>query len=117
MSNMDLARAYFDAWNARDASGILATLGNSGTYEDPKTGGPISGQHLNGYVEGLWAAFPDLNFVLASKAETGPDSVAAEWIMRGTNHGSMAGLPPTGKAVELRGADFLTFADNRIRVR
>ncbi len=35
--------------------------------------------------------------------------------MRGTNHGSMAGLPPTGKAVELRGADFLTFADNRIR--
>lgn len=26
----------------------------------------------------------------------------------------MAGLPPTGKTVELRGADFMTFADNRI---
>jgi steroid delta-isomerase-like uncharacterized protein len=116
MSNMDLAQAYFDAWNARDAGAILATLGEGGTYEDPKTPGPIRGAHLKRYVEALWAAFADLNFALASKAETGPDSVAAEWIMRGTNHGSMAGLPPTGQAVELRGADFITFADGHIRI-
>ena len=115
MSNKEQARAYFVAWNARDAEAILATLGDGGTYEDPKTGGPISGPHLKGYVEALWAAFPDLNFELASEAEAGPDSLAAEWIMRGTNHGSFAGLPPTGRAVEMRGADFITFADGHIR--
>ena len=114
MSNMDLAKAYFDAWNARDAGAILATLGEHGTYEDPATRGPIGGAQMRGYVEGIWAAFPDLNFEIASNAETGPDSLAAEWIMRGTNHGSFAGLPPTGKAVEVRGADFITFADGSI---
>lgn len=115
MANMDLAQAYFDGWNARDADAILATLGEGGTYEDPKTGGPITGPRLKGYVETLWAAFPDLSFEIASKAETGPDSLAAEWIMRGTNRGSMAGLPPTGKAVELRGADFMKFGDGTIQ--
>lgn len=114
MSNVNLAQAYFDAWNARDAKAILATLGETGTYEDPKSGGPIGGAQLEGYVQALWSAFPDLNFELASKAETGPDSLAAEWIMRGTNHGSMAGLPPTGKQIELHGADFMTFANNTI---
>lgn len=115
MRNPDLAQAYFDSWNARDAEGILATLGDSGTYEDPKTGGPISGAALKGYVQALWSAFPDLSFDLATSAETGPDSMAVEWVMHGTNHGSMAGLPPTGKPISLRGADFFTFAEGSIR--
>jgi predicted ester cyclase len=47
-------------------------------------------------VNGLWAAFPDLSFEVASAGEAGPGLVAAQWIMRGTNLGSMMGLPPTG---------------------
>ena len=114
MTNLTLTNAYFDAWIARDADAILATLGESGTYQDPSTGGPISGPALAGYVTGLWSVFPDLTFEIVSQSEDAAGNVAAQWIMRGTNHGSLNGLPPTGKSVELRGADFFTFQDGAI---
>jgi hypothetical protein len=41
--------------------------------------------------------------------------VAAQWLMRGTNTGSLAGAPPTGQRVALPGADFVTVTGDRIR--
>jgi hypothetical protein len=66
-------------------------------------------------MNGLFASFPDLSFGIASVGMAADDLVAAQWIMRGTNRGSMMGLPPTGKAVVLHGADFIRVADGRIR--
>lgn len=109
MTKQEITAAYFQGWIDRDADAILATLGADGTYQDPKTGGPISGDALRGYVTGLWNVFPDLTFEIVS--QTG-DASAAQWIMRGTNSGSMNGLPPTGKAIELEGGDFFTFAED-----
>lgn len=114
MGGVSMANRYFEAWIDRDAEAILDTLGPSGTYQDPATGGPISGDALRGYIAGLWSAFPDLTFEVESCAETGPGTVAAQWTMRGTNTGSMRGLPPTGRPVEVRGADFFTLAEGRI---
>lgn len=111
----DVITAYFDAWQARDADAVLATLGADGTYEDPTTGGPIGGEAMRGYLAALWGAFPDLNFEIVSKASTGPDTVAAQWIMRGVNTGSMRGLPPTGNCVEVHGADFFTLNGDHIK--
>ena len=114
MTNLKTIEAYGAGWNARDADAVLATFGNNGTYQDPTTNGPISGQQLKGYLEGLWSAFPDLSFELLDIAETGPDSASFEWVMTGTNTGSMNGLPPTGKTVSLEGADFVQFARGKI---
>ena len=62
--------------------------------------------------------FPDLTFEIESLAETGSDTAAAQWVMLGTNAGSMAGLPPTGRSVRLAGADFFDLRDGRVaRVR
>src|SRR5262249_1888192 len=44
-----------------------------------------------------------------------PDSVAAQWIMQGTNLGSMMGLPPTGKSIRTTGADFIRTRDGKIQ--
>lgn len=112
--NQLLVSAYFKGWVDQAADAILATLGVDGTYEDPTTHGPISGDTFRAYLAALWDAFPDLTFEIVSEAETGPDTVAAQWIMRGTNSGSMNGLPPTGKQVELRGADFFKINGNHI---
>ena len=108
-------RRYFDAWNARNADAILETFGGGGMYQDPSTGGPISGEELRAYVTGLWSAFPDLNFVEESLGEVAPNLFAAQWMMRGTNTGSMTGLPPTGKAILIRGADFITLENGKIK--
>src|SRR5664279_301529 len=37
------------------------------------------------YATGLWSSFPDLTFEEESIGETGTNTVAAQWIMRGTN--------------------------------
>jgi hypothetical protein len=66
-------------------------------------------------MQGLFAAFPDTSFSIASAGLLAPDFVAAQWVMRGTNTGSMMGLPPTGKPIELHGADFIRVAGDRIR--
>src|SRR5687768_5708174 len=66
-------------------------------------------------MKGLWAAFPDLTFETESIGEMGPDLVAAQWVMTGTNLGSVMGLPPTGKTVRVRGADFFRMKDGLVQ--
>jgi steroid delta-isomerase-like uncharacterized protein len=116
MSNIDSVRRYFQAWIDRDADAILDSLVDGGTYQDPSTAVPISGDALRTYVTGLWSAFPDLTFEEESIGETGPDTVAAQWTMRGTNTGSLMGLPPTGKTVTLHGADFFKLRGGKVAV-
>lgn len=114
MTNLKLVEAYGAGWNTRDADAVLATFTDSGTYQDPTTNGPIKGEQLKNHLEGLWSAFPDLSFEFSGMAETGANSASFEWLMTGTNTGSMNGLPPTGKTVALEGADFVQFADGKI---
>lgn len=114
MTDLSIVDAYIAGWNSRDADAVLATLTSDGTYHDPTLATAVGGDDFKRHMQGLWAAFPDLSFELVSSARTGPDSAAFEWIMRGTNHGSMKGLPPTGKSVELAGADFVAIRDGRL---
>jgi len=115
MEALECAQQYFDAWNRRDADAVLATFTADGTYCDPASGGRLRGEALRGYMAGLWAAFPDLSFEIASKGLAGDNLVAAQWIMRGTNTGSMMGLPPTRKSVTVLGADFISVAGGKIQ--
>jgi steroid delta-isomerase-like uncharacterized protein len=106
LNSLKPAQKYFDAWNARDSKTIVQTFAPVGTYRDPTTEA-LSGDAIGAYAEGLWAAFPDLSFEISNLGEMSPGRVAAQWIMRGTNSGSLAGLPPTGRAVVAYGADFV----------
>ena len=114
MAAIEAAHAYFDAWNARDGAAIVASFSERGSYADPATDGPITGDAIAEYAGALWAAFPDLSFEVTSAAETGGGGVAAQWTMRGTNHGSFRGLPPTGRSIDVTGADFLTTGDGKV---
>ena len=115
MEALTLAHSYFDAWNRHDAASIAAAFARDGIYSDPTTGGPLSTAAVAGYAAGLWSAFPDLSFEIVSAGQTGDGVVAAQWVMRGTNHGPVLGLPPTGKRIELPGADFIRVCDGAIR--
>jgi steroid delta-isomerase-like uncharacterized protein len=115
MGPLDVAQRYFDAWNRRDSAGVTAIFTDGGTYTDPTTSGPLSGPAIAAYVEQLLAAFPNLSFDIGRRAVTGDGVVAAEWMMRGKNSGPFSGAPPTGRSVELPGADFIAVSDERIR--
>ena len=107
MDPIALARRYFDAWNRRDAGAVLASLVPGGRYEDPVTPGPLSGEALRAYVEGLWAAFPDLSFEVGPVHRVGETEVHGRWTMIGTQRGPFQGLPPSGRAVRLEGIDVI----------
>ncbi len=114
MHPLDVAHTYFDAWNRHDPAAIVATFAEGGTYSDP-TVPPLAAEAMIAYTSGLFAAFPNLSFEVVSAAQTGDQSVAAQWMMHGTNTGPLAGSPPTGKAVALPGADFITVDGDKIR--
>lgn len=102
----DVVRRYFDAWNAHDAAAVVATFAPDGTYEDSASGGALRGDAIGAYAAQLWNALPDLRFDFLTE-DAIPGGAAAQWMMYGTNRGSMRGLPPTGKSVVLPGADFI----------
>ena len=104
---VEIAQRYFDAWNQHDAGAIVATFAETGTYADPVTPGPLTGAAIGAYAQGLWDAFPDLSFEIVSVTENASGLVSAEWLMKGANTGPFNGLPPTGAAVVLPGADFI----------
>jgi steroid delta-isomerase-like uncharacterized protein len=116
MAIADALDRYFDAWNAHDGDAVVASLTADGTYEDPTTGGPLSGDALAANVDGLAAGFPDLHFEIRSVAPTSDTSAAAEWLMEGTNTGATPMGPATGGTIALPGADFLTYDPDADRI-
>jgi steroid delta-isomerase-like uncharacterized protein len=115
MPHAEVVSLYFAGWVARDPDAVLATLSVDGTYEDPTSGGPVSGEAFRSYMGALWEQFPDLTFEVESVGEIEPDLFAAQWVMKGTHSGTRMGLPPTGKQIALRGADFFRMKDGKIR--
>jgi steroid delta-isomerase-like uncharacterized protein len=119
---------YFDAWNARDLTGVLAAFTHGGTYTDPTvTSPPLSGSALEEHAQALFVAFPDLSFEVATAQAmdgglNGPE-VVVRWLMRGTHAGPLEGyfpassysvLPASGGSLALPGVDVLTVEDGKI---
>jgi steroid delta-isomerase-like uncharacterized protein len=109
-----VADRYFDAWNRRDPDAIAAVLAEDGTYADPNVPAGIGPRATAEYAAGLFAGFPDLAFEVEHEMAAG-DLVAAQWRMTGTNAGSFRGLPPTGRSIELPGADVIRVEGDRVR--
>ena len=113
MQPTEVARRYIDAWNARSPTAITKIFVEGGTYSDPVTDGPLTGVAIGRYAEGLFAPFPDLNFDITSNAECA-SGVVLEWTMRGTNTGSLRGLPPTGARIAQPGIDLIRTTGDKV---
>jgi predicted ester cyclase len=92
MNTPTAVNEYFAAWNRRDPAAIVNTFVDGGTYADPISG-EITCQAIADYAAGLFAAFPDLSFEATSMGSMDGGAWAARWIMRGTNTGSLPGMP------------------------
>jgi steroid delta-isomerase-like uncharacterized protein len=115
MGALDVAARYFDAWNRRDPGAIAAVFVPDGTYTDPNVPEGLGPAATGEYARGLFTGFPDLAFEIESADECGPGTIAARWTMTGTNDGPFRGLPPSGRAITLPGADFIAIEGDRVR--
>lgn len=109
MSLTDALDVYFAGWNSHDPAAVAASFVEGGTYEDPTTGGPLSGDTLIESVARLLIGFSDLRFDVVSATATGETTAAAQWTMYGTNTGPLPGGPATGATIALPGADFIEY--------
>ncbi len=115
MTASEIAQTYFDAWNDHDASAVVGTFAEGGTYTDPVTGGPLRGDAIGAYADGLFGAFPDLRFEIVGEGSGNGERHVGEWIMRGRNTGPlMPGMPPTEGEIALPGIDVIVTGDGGI---
>ena len=115
MNPNEVIEAYFAAWDAHDRQAIIDLYAEDGTYQDPATEGPLSGQAIGDYAETLFAAFPDLKLELISQAGTSIDQIAVPWLLFGTHQGALGEMEATGKSVTIRGCDYIVVEDDKLK--
>lgn len=92
-------RHDLDAW--------FATFAPDGTYSDPATAQPLSGQALKDYFSEFGAGFPDWTCKAVTVHAISEDLAVWRWIMHATHTGSLRGLPPTGRSLSWPGCEFI----------
>jgi steroid delta-isomerase-like uncharacterized protein len=103
-----IVRTYIDAFCRQDLDACLATFAPDGTYSDPATAQPLSGQAIIDHFGGVFAGFPDATTETVAVYAITEDLAVWRWVIRGTNTGSgYRGLPPTGRGVILPGCEFI----------
>lgn len=113
MSNIEVVQRYIDASNSHDLEAIAKEFSEGATYIDPAVGQEISGDVITGYLQGLFASFPDLKYEVTSMIGQG-DTVVFEWVMEGNNSGEGPAHPATHRKLTLPGIDFLELQDGKI---
>jgi steroid delta-isomerase-like uncharacterized protein len=76
-------------------------------------GAPTDREGGKVYLFGLLNAFPDCRFTIDDMVAEG-DQVVTKKTFRGTHTAKFAGLPPTGKTVELQFVDIMRVRNGRI---
>lgn len=109
-----VVRQHLDSENAHQLSETLETLTSDCVFEDVALGERITGHAgAAAYSQRWWRAFPDLKWIPRRLAFT-DEGLVSELIARGTHRGELFGFAPTGQAIELPVASFVSFADGRM---
>ncbi len=95
-ANKALIRELYDHFNANDLAGIAQLVSPTAVDHDAAPGQPSGPDGVVGAFAFLLAGFPDLKVSLEQLIAE-DDFVVDRIIGLGTNTGSFAGLPPTGK--------------------
>ncbi len=103
-----MAQNIIDVWNQKDISALQKLYGDHTTFFDPLLNDNIKGKTILGYAQGIYAAFPDLEFVVKG-ITTSKNMAMVEWIQQGTNTGDVMGKPATGKYIEIPAVSVVRF--------
>src|SRR5579885_3595011 len=111
-----VVRAHMDAENGHDPAGTVQTF-HAPRYDVPAMGelGQATGATaVHDLIASLFAGFPDWHAELTTPLLHADDAVFAEVRMTGTHRGEFAGIPPTGKRMDVRVATLFEFDEDRL---
>jgi steroid delta-isomerase-like uncharacterized protein len=116
MNSIEVARNHFNSWNRHDADAIVGAFVEGGTYNNPNFDQPLTGVAIGDFAKSVFTGFPDVSLEVSSIGDIGGGLVAVEWVLRGTNTGTLGGgTPATGRRVTLPGASFVQVEGDKIR--
>ena len=69
-------------------------------------------ENIKKHLENFFNAFPDLNVTVDETIAVG-NKLAQRWTLTGTNTGSMADMPPTGKNVQVSGVSIIHMVNGK----
>jgi steroid delta-isomerase-like uncharacterized protein len=105
----------FVALNSHDVDKLLTFFTDDCVYEDVTMGLVNHGKkELKDFFNSMFVMSPDLKFELKSAFGTG-DWAGIEWIMTGTYaHGTVPGMPATGKEYSIRGTSIREMRNGKV---
>jgi len=110
-------REYVAAWNSHHADRLTSLFVKYGSYGEFGLGAVMLGrEEIRRYFIAAFAALPDLAITPIGEPLTSGERVFWRWLMTATHQGEFAGMPPTGKRLDLRGGSvLLTRGDEILR--
>jgi len=108
-----IVKEHMDSENRQEFDATLDTFHHP-RYEIVPTGEVHDGEEaVAAYFAESRAAFPDQrNETIA--LHHADDAVVVEFWLRGTHEGELRGIPPTGRAFEVRAVAFFLFDEDRL---
>jgi steroid delta-isomerase-like uncharacterized protein len=106
-----IVKQHADAENRHDVEATIATFHHP-RYE--VNGQPSDGtEAVRELLQGLMDGFPDLHADIG-KMRHADDAVFSEVLITGTNDGEWAGIPPSGRRIEVPVVGIFEFDDDRL---
>jgi predicted ester cyclase len=103
----ETVRSYFDAVIARDPAAMAEHWSAEGIEEILPVGIFRGPEEVKAYFTELFTAIPDFEMSI-DRVLAQDDNVLVQWRASGTfSGGSLMGIDPTGRGIELRGLDWL----------
>ena len=113
-ANEAIARKGFEAFNTGDLSLVDEISAPDAVGHDPANPEDMVGPDAQkALIEMYSGAFPDLAFMIEDVISDG-DFVVTRWTSRGTNTGSLAGMPATGKSTTSSGITIDKIVDGKV---
>ncbi|MFD9941953.1 nuclear transport factor 2 family protein [Nonomuraea sp. NPDC059023] len=110
MDARKIAEEHLDAWRREDAAMVAGCVTR---YEDPDSGGPLSGEELAAHAAALMESFKGLRFEVG-RVTGDEDGVTVSWTLTADHRAAYLGMPATGGAARVSGTDLVT-ADGQVR--
>jgi steroid delta-isomerase-like uncharacterized protein len=100
-------------WNTQDIPGMFQFYDDDITWTNVAMEQVYHGKaEVAEFLKMLFTAIPDLNFEVTYKFVRG-NQVAERWHITGTHQGSLMGVPPTGRRVDIPGIGMVQMKDGK----
>ncbi len=110
----DVVSAFYRGWNARDVDAILRTVAVDGTFADPFSRVPLSGDALRAHLASVVGALPEIRFRTEHTLRDG-DRTAIVWSLDGVCTGALdREITADGVPFSLEGIDLFQVSDRGI---